>query len=100
MIIGRVSGTVVCTKKVDEIRGFKLLVVRKMGLDESVGADFVVAVDLVGAGFGEKVLVVSGSSSRQTTRTDKKPVDAAVIGIVDSVTLTGDPSPGAGAGAR
>ena len=88
MIIGRVAGTVVCTKKVDELVGFKLLLVRKLDLDGEPGKDFVIAVDIVGAGEGEKVLVVSGSSSRQTTRTDKKPVDAAVIGIIDTVTLS------------
>lgn len=88
MIIGRVAGTVVCTKKVEELTGFKLLLVRRLDAEEQPTKDFLVAVDLVGAGDGERVLVVSGSSSRQTTRSDKKPVDAAVIGIVDAVTWT------------
>ncbi|MBI4863409.1 MAG: ethanolamine utilization protein EutN [Candidatus Riflebacteria bacterium] len=87
MIIGKVSGTVVCTRKVDGLSGFKLLVIKKLDLARKETGDFVVAVDVVGAGHGETVLVVSGSSSRQTARTDKKPVDAAVIGIIDSVTL-------------
>lgn len=87
MIIGRVAGTVVCTKKVEELLGFKLLLVRKIDLEDKPTRDVVVAVDLVGAGAGEKVLLVSGSSSRQTTRTDKKPVDAAIIGIIDAVTI-------------
>lgn len=87
MIIGRVAGTVVCTKKVEELLGFKLLLVRKIDLEDKPTRDVVVAVDLVGAGAGEKVLLVSGSSSRQTTRTDKKPVDAAIIGIIDVVTI-------------
>jgi len=87
MIIGRVIGTVVCTKKVQALVGFKLLLVRKIGVDDLPTADVVVAVDVVGAGEGEKVLLVSGSSSRQTPRTDKKPVDAAVIGIIDAVTV-------------
>ena len=88
MIIGRVVGTVVCTKKVDELTGFKLLLVRKTDVDGTPGNDTVVAVDLVGAGDGETVLLVSGSSSRQTSRTDKKPVDAAIIGIIDAVTVS------------
>ena len=87
MIIGRVAGTVVCTKKVEELLGFKLLLVRKIDLEDKPTRDVVVAVDLVGAGAGEKVLLVSGSSSRQTSRTDKKPVDAAIIGIIDVVTI-------------
>lgn len=90
MIIGRVSGTVVCTRKVDGLKGFKLLLVKKLDLEDREVGDFVVAVDAVGAGFGEKVLVVSGSSSRQTAVTDKRPCDAAIIGIIDTVTLNDD----------
>ena len=87
MFIGKVSGTVVATRKVDELSGFKLLIVKKLDLSRKETGDFTVAVDVVGAGSGETVLVVSGSSARQTPRTDKKPVDAAVVGIIDSVTL-------------
>lgn len=85
MFIGKITGTVVCTRKVDGLSGFKLLVVKKLDLARKETGDFTVAVDVVGAGVGETVLVVSGSSSRQTERTDKKPVDAAVIGIIDSI---------------
>lgn len=87
MFIGKIAGTVVCTRKVDGLSGFKLLLVKKLDLAQKETGDFTVAVDVVGAGVGETVLIVSGSSSRQTERTDKKPVDAAVIGIIDSVTL-------------
>lgn len=87
MNIGRIAGTVVCTKKVDKLSGFKLLLVRKLDVQAEPTKDFVVAVDCVGAGDGEKVLLVSGSSSRQTSKTQGKPVDAAVIGIIDSVTI-------------
>lgn len=87
MIIGRVAGTVVCTRKVDRLEGFKLLVVKQLDLEGGETGSFVVAVDVVGAGYGEKVLVVSGSSARQSGRTDGKPVDAMIAGIVDSVTL-------------
>lgn len=88
MFVARVAGTVVCTRKVPELEGFKLLVARKVGLDGAPTKDHVVAVDVVGAGFGERVIVVSGSSARQTTRTDKKPVDAVIVGIVDAIHLS------------
>ena len=87
MFIGKIAGTVVCTRKVEGLTGFKLLLVKRLDLQNKETGEFVVAVDVVGAGSGEKVLVVSGSSSRQTSRTDKKPVDAAVVGIIDSVTV-------------
>jgi ethanolamine utilization protein EutN len=85
MHLAKVAGTVVCTRKVDALNGFKLLLVKKLDLARKETGDFTVAVDVVGAGIGETVLVVSGSSARATERTDKKPVDAAVIGIIDSV---------------
>lgn len=87
MFIGKIAGTVVSTRKVEQLDGFKLLLVKRLDLDDKETGDFVVAVDVVGAGYGERVLVVSGSSSRQTERTDKKPVDAAVVGIIDEVTV-------------
>ena len=87
MFIGKITGTVVCTRKVPELEGFKLLLVQKQDIAEKTGKDFVVAVDVVGAGTGERVVVVSGSSARQTEATNKRPVDAAIVGIVDQVTL-------------
>lgn len=87
MIVARVAGTVVCTRKVPELEGYKLLVVKKENLRGETGKDLLVAVDVVGAGSGEQVLVVSGSSARQTRQTDKKPVDAVIVGIVDQITL-------------
>lgn len=87
MFVGKISGTVVCTRKVPELDGFKLLVVRKLDPKGKPGKDFVVAVDVVGAGSGEQVLVVSGSSARQTQATTQKPVDAAVVGIIDQIHL-------------
>ncbi len=87
MIIGRISGTVVCTSKVEALEGFKLLLVSKLNLEGEETGDFVVAVDCVGAGANEKVLLVSGSSSRQTKKTEGKPVDAAVVGIIDAVDI-------------
>lgn len=87
MYLGRIVGTVVSTKKVEGLNGFKLLVVQKLTIKGEPENNFVVAVDTVGAGSDEVVLVVSGSSARQTERTEKKPVDAAIVGIVDSVTI-------------
>lgn len=87
MYLGRIVGTVVCTRKVEKLDGFKLLVVEKLSVEGKPENSFVVAVDTVGAGSDEVVLVVAGSSSRQTDVTDKKPVDAAIVGIVDSVSI-------------
>ena len=87
MFIGKVSGTVVASRKVDQLSGFKLLLVKKLDLARKETGDFTVAVDVVGAGYGEIVLVVSGSSARQTERTDKKPIDAAIVGIIDTVNV-------------
>ncbi|MCK9223644.1 MAG: EutN/CcmL family microcompartment protein [Candidatus Muirbacterium halophilum] len=87
MILGKVIGTIVSTKKDERLVGFKLLVVREYDVKMNPTSSTVVAVDTVGAGFDELVLVVSGSSARQTAKTDKKPVDAAIVGIVDSVSL-------------
>lgn len=92
MFVARIAGTVVCTRKVPELEGFKLLVVRKQDLEGKMGGELVVAVDVVGAGDGERVLVVQGSSARQTERTNKRPVDAAIVGIVDTITLEAEPA--------
>ncbi|MGM0608313.1 MAG: EutN/CcmL family microcompartment protein [Candidatus Muiribacteriota bacterium] len=85
MNLGKVVGTIVSTKKDEKLLGFKLLLVRKLNINLEFIDDFVVAVDTVGAGFNETVLLVSGSSARQTARTNQKPVDAAIVGIVDTV---------------
>ncbi len=95
MYVARVVGTVVCTRKVAELEGFKLLVARKEDVTGKPSSDHVVAVDAVGAGYGERVLVVTGSSARQTRETDKKPVDATLVGIVDEITLSSEPGTGA-----
>ena len=87
MYLARVMGTVVATRKDDRLEGFKLLVVQPVdpaGIDAGTP---VVAVDTVSAGFTETVLVVTGSSARMTARTKDCPVDAAIIGIVDTVAV-------------
>jgi microcompartment protein CcmK/EutM len=86
MKIARVIGTVVATQKDPKLIGSKLLIVQELDLDkETLIGSPVVAIDAVGAGIGEKVLVVSGSSARLTETTRNAPVDAAIVGIVDSV---------------
>lgn len=92
MFVAKVTGSLVCTQKVDAMKGHKLLVVEPFRLDESrqslksAGRTFV-AVDTVGAGEGEFVLVTQGSSARLTPETKNLPVDTVIIGIVDSVHL-------------
>lgn len=88
MILGRVAGTVVATRKDERLEGFKLLVVQAVEPDGRPKDSYVVAVDTVDAGVGELVLVVSGSSARMACGCTDRPVDAAVAGIVDEVDLT------------
>ena len=85
MIIGRVIGTVVATRKDERLRGSKLLLVRAITLKGEDESNYVVAVDTVGAGFKERVLVVAGSSARMADGQKDRPIDAAIIGIIDSM---------------
>ena len=85
MIFARVTGTVVCTLKDEKLIGSKLLLVQPVDLAGSAKGGPLVAVDSVGAGEGELVLIVQGSSARQTTRTEGRPVDAVIFAIVDTV---------------
>lgn len=85
MFLGRVIGTVWSTKKDEQLVGAKFLIVRELDLEMKEKDRFVVAVDSVGAGEGEVVLVATGSSSRMTSFTKDKPVDAVIMGIVDKL---------------
>ena len=87
MILARVVGTVVATRKDPRLEGKKLLIVRPVSPEGKDESGYLVAVDTVGAGFKEKVLVVSGSSARMADGCKELPVDTAVIGIVDDVQL-------------
>lgn len=89
MLLGKVIGTLVASRKEPTIEGLKLLVVRGCDVDGKATGAIVVAVDAVGAGVGEVVLVCSGSSARQTQATQNKPVDATVMAIVDEVAVGG-----------
>ncbi len=88
MFLGKVIGTVWSTKKDEKLVGAKFLIVRKLDLDLIEKNDFVVAVDSVGAGEGEVVLVATGSSSRQTQFTQDKPIDAVIMAIVDKLDIS------------
>lgn len=89
MILGKVVGTVVSTQKDEGLEGLKLLVVQQVDMDLNLQKGFVVAADAVGAGMGELVFVVQGSSARMATRVKGRPLDASVIGIVDSLEVGG-----------
>jgi microcompartment protein CcmK/EutM len=91
MMLGRVVGTVWATRKDEQLVGMKLQLVREVGLDLAPGKAFVVAVDSVGAGVGEVVLVTQGSSARQTELTRNKPVDAVITAIVDRLDVPAVP---------
>ncbi len=88
MFLGRVIGTVWSTKKDENLVGAKFLIVREIDLKMKEKERFVVAVDSVGAGEGEVVLVATGSSSRMTSFTKDKPVDAVIMGIVDKLDVS------------
>lgn len=80
-------GTVWATRKDENLVGAKFLIVRQINLDYSETKNFVIAVDSVGAGVGEVVLVATGSSARQTTFTKNKPIDAVIMAIVDKLDI-------------
>jgi ethanolamine utilization protein EutN len=87
MILGRVVGTVVATRKDDRLIGSKLLVVQTQDLQGRDEASYMVCVDTVDAGSRDRVLVVTGSSARMASGLKDCPVDAAIVGVVDAVEL-------------
>jgi microcompartment protein CcmK/EutM len=94
MIIARVVGSAVATVKAGKLSGFKLLIVQEVTANNKPLADRApfVAVDTVGAGEGELVFVITGSSARYTDVTENVPVDAAIVAIVDSLEVDGETS--------
>ena len=84
MLLGRVAGTLVASRKDEALEGQKFLLVREIGVDGKETGGHVVAADSVGAGVGEVVLWASGSSARQTEYTRDRPCDAVIMAIVDS----------------
>lgn len=98
MQLARVVGTVVATRKDQRLEGKKLLVVRIIDPDGKDTSNYLVAVDTVDAGFRETVLIVQGSSARMAAECKDRPVDTAIIGVVDTIRLD-EPRPVATAGA-
>lgn len=90
MVLGKVIGTLVASRKEPTLEGLKLLVVRACDVDGKATGAIAVAVDAVGAGIGEVVLYCAGSSARQTQVTQNRPVDATIMAIVDSIAVDGD----------
>ena len=91
MLIGRVVGTVVSTQKHRKFEGAKLLLVQPLNIDDTPRGNAVLAVDGVGAGVHEKVLLVlEGRAAGEALGKKAAPVDAAIIGIIDHVDVDGD----------
>ena len=88
MILGRMMGTVVATRKDERLHGKKLMLVRHVSTEGKDESGYLVAIDTVGAGFKETVLVVTGSSARLASGCKDCPVDAAIVGIVDTVQVS------------
>jgi microcompartment protein CcmK/EutM len=90
MQMGRVVGTIVSTRKDEELSGLRFLIVRELDHFLKETGKMVVAADSVQAGVGEVVLYASGSSARQTLATKDRPVDATIMAIVDLVEVGAD----------
>jgi ethanolamine utilization protein EutN len=90
MIIGKVTGSAVAILKHDALRSTKLLLVSPADTRGEICGSPFIAVDLVGAGEGELVVVSQGSSARMATGQDSSPVDAAIVGILDSLAYAGE----------
>ncbi|MCX6384895.1 MAG: ethanolamine utilization protein EutN [Actinobacteria bacterium] len=87
MILGKVIGSVVATQKDPSLVGKKLMLVKAIDLEDNILEPFVVAVDVVGVGVGEKVLVVNGSSARMTDETKERSIDSIIVAKVDSIQI-------------
>ena len=90
MLLGRVAGTVVASRKEETLEGLKFLVIKQLNVEEAETGGYVVTADAVGAGVGEVVLYASGSSARQTEMTKDRPCDAVVMAIVDTWEVGGE----------
>ena len=89
MLLGMIVGTVVATRKADQVEGTRYMLVERCNQrGEGVG-EYHVALDQVGAGYGEMIFMSQGSPSRQTKRTFDKPIDTSILGIVDLIDETG-----------
>ncbi|SHF91755.1 ethanolamine utilization protein EutN [Caldanaerobius fijiensis DSM 17918] len=84
MIICQVVGNVIATRKSEELVGYKLLIVKPVRKDDKKQTDYMIAVDKIGAGVGEYVIVALGSAAYKGLREENAPIDAAVVGILDN----------------
>jgi len=89
MLLGKVVGTLVSTRKDEKLEGLKFLVVRQIDVEGQETGAYVVAADSVQAGVGDVVLYATGSSARQTVLTDKRPCDAVIMAVVDTWEVSG-----------
>lgn len=90
MQIGRVKGSVVATKKSENMTGWKLLLVQLIDLNTfKEKRSILVAADMVGAGQGEVVMLTGGSSARQTPLTDERPADLIISAVIDAIEVNG-----------
>jgi microcompartment protein CcmK/EutM len=84
VLLGKVVGTVVSTRKEPKMDGLRLMILELLDVQGKPNKNYVIAVDAVGSGVGEIVLYAAGSSARQTDATNNKPCDAVIMAIVDS----------------
>ncbi len=89
MLFARVIGNVVCTRKDEKLVGTKLMLVQPVDLEGQPKGSPIVSVDAVGSGEGELVLIVQGSSARQTRQTEGNPVDCSIFAVVDYIEKEG-----------
>lgn len=89
MLLGKVVGTLVASRKESSLEGLKFLVLKQLDLDGNETGGYRVAADAVGAGLGEVVLYATGSAARQTKFTDKRPCDGVIMAIVDVLEVDG-----------
>jgi microcompartment protein CcmK/EutM len=89
MLLGKVVGTLVATRKETTLEGLKFLVLKQLDIEGQETGGYRVAADAVGAGLGEVVLYATGSSARQTKLTDRRPCDAVIMAIVDVLEVDG-----------
>jgi ethanolamine utilization protein EutN len=87
LLIGKIIGNVWATRKEESLNGCKMMIVEPYQYDGHAKPYPIVAVDTIGGGIGEMVLVVSGSSARISVGSGDKPIDHVIVGIVDEVDL-------------
>jgi microcompartment protein CcmK/EutM len=90
MLLGKVVGTLVATRKETTMEGLKFLVLKQLDIDGNETGGYRVAADAVGAGLGEVVLYATGSAARQTKFTHERPCDGVIMAIVDVLEVDGE----------